>query len=94
MNTTHLFASYPKPNIPLGYSFNQVTQRKAYKQLWDKNDAEFILEHMSITHADNISTWYEPTLGKHVITVVGHQDLIVWDELNSVLTYLKAEKEG
>ena len=88
----HTFPAYPKPDIPLGYSFNPVNQRKAYKQLWDKKDAEYILEHMSITHVNNISTWYEPQLGKHVITVVGHRDLTVWDELINVLMYLQGER--
>lgn len=87
MNTTHPFASYPKPNIPLGYG--QLNSKKAYKQLWDKGDAEYILEHMSITHVDNISTWFDLESGKYVITVIADHESEVWIELYGVLENLQ-----
>jgi len=87
-----LYPSFPRPNIPLGYS--ALNSKKAYKQLWDKDDAEFILECMCGKHVNNISTWFEPESGKHVITVIADHDSIIWNQMNSVLDYLKAEKEG
>jgi len=71
-----LFPSYPRPAVELGYGV--LNGRRTFKGYYTEQERDVILSSIPQQYVDNVSTWYDAKLGKHVITAIAALDSKLW----------------